>query len=66
VEEMTDWSKAFEVFGSGIIGVFMVMVLLMLLTQGSTKVIDLVEKWMKSKEDEKVAEPKPQAVAVKE
>ena len=44
---MTDWSKVIEVFGSGIIGVFLVMVLLQLLTQLSTRIIDVVENWYK-------------------
>ncbi|MDH3453619.1 MAG: hypothetical protein OEL80_00615 [Desulfuromonadales bacterium] len=39
----TDWSKVFEVFGSGIVGVFLVMFLLQVLTQFSTRVIDVVE-----------------------
>ncbi|MCK4508884.1 MAG: hypothetical protein KAU27_10095 [Desulfuromonadales bacterium] len=39
----TDWSKVIEVFGSGIIGVFLVMILLQFLTQLSTRVIDLIE-----------------------
>ena len=39
----TDWSKVMEVFATGIIGVFMVMILLQILTQLSTRVIDLVE-----------------------
>lgn len=63
---MTDWSKVFEVFGSGIIGVFLVMFLLQVLTQLSTIIIDHVENWNKGKEDVAVAEPKPQVVAVKE
>jgi len=42
---MTDWSKVFEVFSSGIIGVFLVMLLLQILTQLSTKVIDIIETW---------------------
>ena len=41
----TDWSKVIEVFGSGIIGVFLVMILLQILTQLSTRVIDAVEGW---------------------
>lgn len=49
---MTDWSKVLEVFASGILGVYLVMVLLMLLTQLATKVIDLVEDWNKSAEPE--------------
>lgn len=39
----TDWSKVIEVFATGIIGVFVVMVLLQILTQLSTRVIDFVE-----------------------
>lgn len=39
----TDWSKVLEVFGSGIIGVFLVMFLLQVLTQLTTKVIDVIE-----------------------
>ncbi len=52
----TDWPKVLEVFGSGIIGVFLVMILLQLLTQLSTRVIDIVES--RNKEDEAQAEPK--------
>ena len=48
----TDWSKVIEVFGSGIIGVFLVMILLQLLTQLSTRVIDAVEKWGKDAESD--------------
>jgi len=40
---MTDWSKVFEVFGSGIVGVYLVMFLLQLLTQLSTRIIDMIE-----------------------
>jgi hypothetical protein len=40
---MTDWSKVFEVFGSGILGVYLVMFLLQLLTQLSTRIIDRIE-----------------------
>jgi len=43
----TDWSKVLEVFGSGIIGVFLVMFLLQILTQLSTRVIDAVESRVK-------------------
>jgi hypothetical protein len=43
----TDWSKVLEVFGSGVIGVFTVMFLLMVLTQLTTKIIDLIENWNK-------------------
>jgi hypothetical protein len=43
VKSVTDWSKVLEVFGSGVIGVFFVMILLMVLTQISTWVIDRIE-----------------------
>jgi hypothetical protein len=43
----TDWSKVLEVFGSGIIGVFVVMILLMVLTQLTTRIIDMIEGWTK-------------------
>ena len=46
----TDWPKVIEVFGSGIIGVFLVMILLQILTQLSTRVIDVIEDWHKDKE----------------
>lgn len=39
----TDWTKVMEVFSSGIVGVFLVMFLLQILTQLSTRVIDAVE-----------------------
>ena len=52
----TDWPKVLEVFGSGIIGVFLVMILLQILTQLSTRVIDVVENW--GKVDEAEAEAK--------
>ncbi len=48
----TNWSKVIEVFSSGIIGVFLVMVLLQILTQLSTRVIDLVESWGKDESSE--------------
>lgn len=60
----TNWSKVFEVFGSGIIGVFLVMILLQILTQLSTKIIDIIENWNKSEEPE--PELKAQAVQVKD
>ncbi len=56
----TDWSKVIEVFFSGIIGVFLVMFLLQLLTQLSTKLIDMVENWGKSAAP---VEPPPAVVA---
>lgn len=59
----TDWSKVLEVFGSGIIGVFLVMFLLQVLTQLSTKIIDVVENW-NVVEDVK-PEPKNQSAPVK-
>lgn len=39
----TDWSKVMEVFATGIIGVFVVMILLQILTQLSTRVIGFIE-----------------------
>ncbi|MCM2357903.1 MAG: hypothetical protein NDI77_07120 [Geobacteraceae bacterium] len=44
---MIDWSKAMEVFGSGIIGVYLIMGLLMVLTQIGLKVVDYIEAWNK-------------------
>lgn len=50
---MIDWSKVFEVCVSGVLGVYLVMLLLMVLTLLSTRIIDLVEKgWNKSSEPE--------------
>ncbi len=49
---MTDWSKVFEVFVSGIFGVYLVMFLLMVLTQLCTKVIDRFELMIKEPESE--------------
>ena len=54
---MTDWAKVFEVFGSGIVGVFLVMFLLQILTQLSTRVIDLVENSGKKESDESTSPP---------
>jgi hypothetical protein len=52
---MIDWAKAIEVFTSGILGVYLVMLLLMVLTQLSTRIIDLMEKsWDKSSDPEPV------------
>lgn len=48
---MTDWTKVMEVFGSGIIGVYLVMVILQLLTQLTTRLIDLVENHNKTEDD---------------
>lgn len=59
-----DWPKVIEVFGSGIIGVFVVMLLLMLLTQLSTKIIDKIENWQKAEQPE--VAPKPQVAVAKE
>jgi len=39
----TDWSKVMEVFASGILGVYLVMVLLMVLTQFSNWLIGRYE-----------------------
>lgn len=62
MDGMTDWSKVFEIFGSGIIGVFLVMILLQVLTQLTTRVIDRIESGHKP---EDVA-PKPPAADVKD
>lgn len=63
---MTDWSKAFEVFFSGIFGVYLVMGLLLVLTLASTRIIDAVENRLKRKDEGQNEELKPQAVAVKD
>ena len=52
----TDWPKVLEVFGSGIIGVFLVMILLQILTQLTTRIVDVVENLSKGEEAD--AEPK--------
>ena len=56
----TDWSSVFEVFLSGITGVFVVMILLQVMTQLSTKIIDMIENW---NQDEA---PQPQGVVAKD
>jgi hypothetical protein len=53
----TDWGKVIEVFFSGIIGVFVVMLLLQILTQLSTRVIDAVEARSNDSETDKTAGP---------
>jgi hypothetical protein len=53
---MIDWSKVFEVCSSGVLGVYLVMFLLMVLTQLSTRSIDLVEKGLNRRSE---PEPKP-------
>jgi hypothetical protein len=60
----TNWSKVFEVFGSGIVGVFLVMFLLQVLTQLSTRVIDVVENLGKGKES--TPGPKTPAATMKD
>jgi Na+-transporting methylmalonyl-CoA/oxaloacetate decarboxylase gamma subunit len=62
----TDWPKVIEVFGSGIIGVFVVMIFLMILTQLSTKIIEMIENWNKAEEQEPEPEPKAQVAVAKE
>ncbi len=49
---MTDWTKVFEVFVSGIFGVYLVMFLLMVLTQLCTRIIDRFELMIKETETE--------------
>ncbi|HEY5673345.1 MAG TPA: hypothetical protein VIR78_06565 [Malonomonas sp.] len=63
---MTDWSKVFEVFSSGIIGVFLVMFLLQILTQLSTRVIDFVENGKNGGAPEAVPVPKSSADPAKD
>ncbi|MDH3869711.1 MAG: hypothetical protein OEU57_00065 [Desulfuromonadales bacterium] len=53
----TDWSKVIEVFSSGIIGVFLVMFLLQVLTQLSTRVIDAVENRCKGADADQPVAP---------
>jgi hypothetical protein len=55
---VTDWSKVLEVFLSGIIGVYLVMFLLQLMTQLSARVVDRIESWNRSQEPE---QPPPAA-----
>ena len=38
---MTDWPKVIQVFGSGIIGVYLIMFLLMILVQLADKLVEL-------------------------
>lgn len=47
-----------EVFGSGIIGVYLIMGLLMVLTQFGLKVIEYIEKWNRRPALEPQPEPK--------
>ena len=56
----TDWSRVLEVFVSGITGVFVVMILLQVMTQLSTKIIDIIENW---NQDEA---PQPQGAVAKD
>ena len=44
---MNIWSKALEVFFTGIVGVYLVMLLLQILTQLGTAAIDRFEAWNK-------------------
>ncbi|WP_020678271.1 hypothetical protein [Geopsychrobacter electrodiphilus] len=47
-----DWGKVFEVFGSGIFGVYLVMFLLMILTKLSNGIIKRFEQSQKKEETE--------------
>ena len=51
-----DWPKVLEVFSTGIIGVFVVMILLQIQTQISTRIIDYIESRKDDTDNE--AEPK--------
>lgn len=59
----TDWGKVLEVFSSGIIGVFIVMFLVQLLTQVSTWAIDAIENRYKAANAEQ--KPEKQCVSAK-
>jgi hypothetical protein len=61
---VTDWSKVLEVILSGVIGVYVVMFLLQILTQFSTKIIDRIESWNKGAEQE--PKPQPEIAVAKE
>jgi len=39
-----DWPKVIEVFSSGIIGVFVVMIIVQMMTILTTKIVDYVER----------------------
>ncbi len=51
-----DWTSVIEIFGSGIIGVFLVMILLQIQTQLSTRLINFIET---RKEEKTESDPKP-------
>lgn len=51
---MTDWELVLEVFFSGILGVFIVMIFLQLSTQASSAVIGYLEKRGEAADAEKV------------
>lgn len=55
---MTDWNKVMEVFVSGILGVYIIMGLLMVLTQFGLKLIEIIENWHKRPALEPQPEPK--------
>jgi len=48
----TDWAKVIEVFGSGILGVYLVMFLLMVLTKACNMIIERFEQTKKIPETE--------------
>jgi len=50
---VTDWNKVIEVFGSGVLGVMLIMALLMILLQLSFKVIEYFERWIEKPTSEK-------------
>ena len=55
---MTDWSKVMEVFVSGVLGVFLIMGILMVLTQIGIKLTELFENWQRKPVPEPQPEPK--------
>ena len=50
MSNVTDWNKVFEVFGSGVIGVYLIMTILMVLTQLGMKAVEYIENWHKGEE----------------
>ncbi|MDD2737233.1 MAG: hypothetical protein PHF56_25140 [Desulfuromonadaceae bacterium] len=50
---MTDWNKVIEVFGSGVLGVLLIMGFLMILLQISFKVIEYFERCIEKPTSEK-------------
>jgi Na+-transporting methylmalonyl-CoA/oxaloacetate decarboxylase gamma subunit len=56
---MTDWELVFEIFFSGILGVFIVMIILMLAVMASSAVIRYFEKRGENNADTVIDVQKP-------